>query len=332
MKKIGLFIILFTILTTARAQIKPVDSWTDGKYVTVNGAKLWVVIVGEGDPIIFIPGGPGGTHVGLRNFDPLSDGHHQLIYFDAFGRGKSDTAKNVSEYTLARDIDDIEGLRVALKLDKITVLGHSYGGVVAQGYAIKYPAHLSHLILADTFHSFVMWQENDDNSNREMKTNYPEVWEKLMKIRDEGAVSSDQLHQDIYGQVPYGFLYAYNPARFEYDPKDTANQIHKWYKKHGEYPNSNNTKLYYQMVGKDGDFIVGSDIGTFDYRKQLKDLKMPVLIVTGRFDRVAVPWMAIKFKDYCPQAQFVIFEHSGHNPQVEEPEKEFKIINDFLAK
>lgn len=332
MKKTALFVILFAIFSIAKAQYKPVDSWTDGKYVTVNGAKLWVVIVGEGDPIIFIPGGPGGAHLGLRSFDPLSDGHHQLIYFDAFGRGKSDTAKNASEYTLARDIEDIEGLRKALKLDKITVLGHSYGGVVAQGYAIKYPQHLSHLILADTFHSFVMWQENDDNSNHEIKTNYPEVWEQLMKIREEGAVSSDQIHQDIYGQVPYGFMYAYNPGKFVLDPRDTANQMLKWYRKHGGYPNSMNTKLYYQMVGKDGDFIVGSDIGTFDYRKQLKDLKMPVLIVTGRFDRVAVPWMAVKFKEYCPQAQFVMFEKSGHNPQVEEPEKEFKIINDFLAK
>jgi len=131
--------------------------------------------------------------------------------------------------------------------------------------------------------------------------------------------------------VPYGFLYAFNPARFIYDPKDTSDIV-KAYRKHGPYPNPNNTKLYYQMVGKDGDFIVGSDIGTFDYRKQLKDLKMPVLIETGRFDRVAVPWMAIKFKEYCPQAEFVMFEKSGHNPQVEEPEKDFKVINDFLAK
>src|SRR6202000_916641 len=155
------------------------------------------VTVGEGDPIIFIPGGPGSSHLGYRDFDPLAAAHHQLIYFDAFGRGKSDTAKNLSEYTLARDIEDIEGLRIALKLDKITVLGHSYGGVVAQGYAIKYPAHLSHLILADTFHSFVMWQENDDNSNREMKTNYPEIWEKLSELREQGAISSDIKHQDV---------------------------------------------------------------------------------------------------------------------------------------
>jgi proline iminopeptidase len=319
MKKLSLLAITLLFFTITNAQVKSVDSWTDGKYININGAKLWVVTVGEGDPIIFIAGGPGGTHVGLRSFDPLSLNHHQLIYFDAFGRGKSDTAKNVSEYTLERDIEDIEALRKALKLEKITVLGHSYGGVVAQGYAIKYPAHLSHLILADTFHSFVMWQENDDSSNREIKNGYPEVWAELMKARDQGVISSDPIHQEIYGKVPYGFLYAYNPDKFT---------------KRGSkpYPNPNNSKLYYQMVGKDGDFIVGSDIGTFDYRKQLKDLRMPVLIVTGRYDRVAVPWMAIKFKDYCPQAQFVMFEKSGHNPQIEEPEKEFKIINDFLGK
>jgi proline iminopeptidase len=201
---------------------------------------------------------------------------------------------------------------------KINILGHSYGGVVAQGYAIKYPQNVSHLILANTFHSYLMWQENDDNYNREIKTNYPEVWEELMKVRKQGAVSSDQIHQDIYSRVPYGFLYAYNPENF--------NNVGR-----KPYPNSNNTKLYYQMVGRDGDFLVGSDIGTFDFRKQLKDLKMPILIYAGRYDRVAVPWMEVQYKEYCPQAEFVMFEKSGHNPQVEEPEVLFNLLRKFLS-
>ena len=326
MKKI--FLVLLIVITgiTLNAQntndsTRLPDSWTDGQYVTVNGAKLWVVTVGKGDPLILIAGGPGGSHLGLRSFDSLAlKGHIQLIYFDALGRGKSDTAANVNEYTLERDIDDVEGLRQALHLGKISLLGHSYGGVVAQGYAVKYGQNLSHLILANTFHSFVMWQENDDNSNHEIKENYPEVWDSLMKIREQGYISSDSLHRVIYNKVPYGFLYAYNPARFE------GSGTRK------PYPNNFNSKVYYQMVGKDGDFIVGSDIGTFDYRKQLKDLKMPVLIIGGRYDRVAVPTMMIKFKEYCPQAQFVMFEHSGHNPQVEEPQKDFQVIREFLGK
>ena len=317
MKNFALALVLLVFGQLVYAQNFP-ESQTDGKYYEVNGAKLWTVSFGQGDPLFFIAGGPGGTHYGLRSFDSLST-TNTLVYFDGFGRGKSDTALDVKEYTLERDIEDLEGLRKAMGFGQINVLGHSYGGVVAQGYAIKYPENVKHLILANSFHSFIMWQENDDNCNHEIKTNYPEVWDTLMIIREQGAVSSDPIHQEIYGRVPYGFLYAYNPDNFVS-------------RRRKPYPNPFNAKLYYQMVGKDGDFIVGNDIGNFDYRKQLKDLKMPILIIAGRFDRVAVPWMMVKYKEYCPQAQFVMFERSGHNPQVEEPAKEFALIREFLGK
>ncbi len=317
MKKYFAIIILLLLSINLVAQSFP-DSHTDGEYYEVNGAKLWVVSFGEGDPLFLIAGGPGGSHYGLRSFDSLST-TNTLVYFDAFGRGKSDTASDVTEYTLERDIEDFEELRKVMGFEKINILGHSYGGVVAQGYAIKYSQNVSHLILANSFHSFLMWQANDDNCNHEIKTNYPEVWEELMEVRKKGAVSSDKVHYDIYSKVPYGFLYAYNPDKF-------VNRGRK------PYPNSLNRKLYYQMVGKDGDFIVGNDIGNFDFRKDLKNLEMPILIIAGRYDRVAVPKMMVQFKEYCPQAQFVMFEKSGHNPQVEEPEKEFAIIREFLSK
>src|SRR5450432_406197 len=320
------FTVLLFVSIAGFAQTFP-DSQTDGKYILVNGAKLWVVLVGKGDPLFIIPGGPGGAHIKYRRFDSLAD-NNMLVYFDAFGRGKSDTAKDAKEYTLDRDIEDLEGLRVGLQLDQINVLGHSYGGLVAQGYALRYPQHVKHLVLANTFHSFIMWQENDDNSNHEIKTNYPELWDSLMKIREMGSVSSDPAHQDLYGRVPYGFLYAYNPDNFRQrkivTPGQTTNSVQS------PYPNPFNSKLYYQMVGKDGDFIVGNDIGSFDFRSKLKNLKMPVLIYGGRFDRVAVPEMMIKYREYCPKARFEMFEYSGHNPQVEEPAKLFPLLQEFL--
>lgn len=202
--------------------------------------------------------------------------------------------------------------------ESINVLGHSYGCVVAQGFALKYPSSLKHLILVSPFHSHVMWQENDDNCNREIRTQYPEIWDSLMIIRKQGLVSSNPLHLSLYGRIPYTFLYACSPENYKniyFDP----------------YPNANNMKLYYQLTGKDGDFKVENDIGTFDYRDKLKNLKMPVLILAGRYDRVAVPSMMVKYKEYCPQAKFVMFERSGHNPYIEEPTETFNLIRDFIV-
>lgn len=289
-----------------------------GKFVTVSGARLWVESKGNGAPLFLISGGPGGAHTGMHSFDSLSK-YFTLVYVDYFGRGKSDTAADVTDYGIERDVDDLEGVRKELGYDKINVLGHSYGSVVAQLYALKYEKRVSHLIIANGFFSGEMWQENDDNSNHEIVTNYPEIWDSLMVLRKRGMVSSDPEFSDLYGQVPYGFLYAYNPEKFtrSLDPA---------------YPNRFNTKLYYQIVGKDGDFIVEGDMKKFDVTSKLKKLKMPVLILAGRYDRVAVPKMQVQYKKYCPQAQFVMFEKSGHNPQVEEPEKEFPIIREFLSR
>ncbi|MBA3706157.1 MAG: alpha/beta fold hydrolase [Bacteroidetes bacterium] len=295
------------------------DSYTppDGKFITVNGYKYWVETEGQGEPIFFIPGGPGNNHAYLHAYHPLKDSF-MLVYIDFLGRGKTDTAKTKNEYTVQHDVDDMEALRKALKFEKITVLGHSYGSLVAQAYAIKYPQNTKRLIIANGFHSGWMWQENCDNTNRCVKSGYPEVWEKLMKIRSEGAVSQDASHQDLYGKVPYGFLYCFNPTlRFSL-PKD--------------HPTTMNTALYYQMVGRDGDFIIGGDLANFDVRKQLINLQMPVLIMAGRYDRVSTPEMAMLYKKYCPQAELVMFERSGHNPQVEEPEKTMKIVKAFLKK
>jgi proline iminopeptidase len=320
MKKLlpGSLLLLFFFVTNFVTAQKFPSSMTDGQYYKVNGAKLWVVTLGTGEPLILIAGGPGDAHKYLRSFDSLSvKGNIQLIYFDAFGRGKSDTAKELKEYSLERDVEDIEGLRKAMNLNKVSLLGHSYGSLVAQGYAIKYGENVSHLIIANGFHSFVMWQEANYNYNHVIKENYPEVWKELMNYREQGGISSDSIHQNIYNQVPGGIFFDYNPNNFLHLSEQP-------------YPNTFNAKLYYQLVGKDGDFIVGNDIGNFDFRKELKELKMPTLIYGGRYDRIAMPSMMVKYKEYCPQAKFVMFERSGHNPQIEEPEKLFPIIVDFL--
>lgn len=93
-----------------------------------------------------------------------------------------------------------------------------------------------------------------------------------------------------------------------------------------------NPDVYYAMAGDDADFLVGGDIARLDFRMALKELKMPTLILSGRFERIVLPRFTIQYQQYMPQAKFVMFEKSGHIPFVEETNKTFEILREFLTK
>ncbi len=287
-----------------------------GQYVNVNGKNIWYETEGEGEPLLLIPGGPGNSHTYFHPWFSALAKNFKIIYYDAFGRGKSERAKSSEEYTFKHDVEEVEGLRKALGFQKWNVLGHSYGGMVAQQYAISYPNSVNKLILMSTFYSGEMWQANDNSSNHEIKNQFPEVWEKIMKLRNEGKSSSSREHINTYN-VPSGLLYFYDASNAYKVSRDSLIM---------------NTDVYYQIAGKDADFLISGDIGPLDFREQLKNLKMPILILEGRFDRISIPRFSIKYKTYAPQAEFVMFEKSGHDPFIEEPEKTFKTIKEFLVK
>lgn len=308
-------ILLLVLGNTCLGQSFP-NSNTDGKYYTVNGAKIWTVTVGKGTPLFIIPGGPGNSHITYRAFDSLYQSC-MVVYFDPFGTGKSDTAKKIQEYSLRRSIDDVEGLRIAMGFSTINILGHSFGTVVAQGYAIKYPTHISHLMLSLPIHSSDMWRQN--NLNKEIEIYFPEVWDSIMKLRQQGRLSNDSLYEAIRSNVPLSFKFRYNPEGLS----RTVNI---------PYPNKNNSQLALQMAGPDGDFNMTGDLSSFDFRKDLKNLTIPILIMAGRYDKIAPPKWTIQYKQFCPRCEFVFFEKSGHTIFREEPEKTFKLIREFLKK
>lgn len=288
----------------------PVVKHPPGAFIEVNGAKLWYESEGTGAPLVLIAGGPGAPHNVFHPFFSVLAEHDRVIYFDAFGRGKSDRAKSPREYSFDRDVNDIEGLRKALGLGKIALLGFSYGGMVAQAYALTYPDVVSKLILADTCYSAEMWQENNDNSNYELQNQFPETWAKVQQLRSMGLHSSAKEHRKAY-DIPPGLLYFHDASIAEKSPKELF-EI--------------NSDVYYAIVGDDGDFLTGGDIAKLDFRTRLKDLPMPVLVLAGRYDRVAFPRFSLQFKTYAPRAQFVMFEQSGHFTFMEEPDAFFAVV------
>jgi proline iminopeptidase len=101
-------------------------------------------------PVAFvIHGGPGGDHSGFKApFAPLTSAM-QLVYFDHRGQGRSATG-DADRYNLDENVEDMEALRRHLGLGPIVSIGTSYGGMVAQAHAARYPEAVSKLILCVT--------------------------------------------------------------------------------------------------------------------------------------------------------------------------------------
>jgi len=115
--------------------------------IPVNGAELYAREIGEGPAVIILHGGPDFDHTYLLpELDQLAD-HYRLIYYDQRGRGRSAVHVQPEDVTLASDLDDLDNIRQYFHIDKVVLLGHSWGTVLALEYALRYPQHVSRLIL-----------------------------------------------------------------------------------------------------------------------------------------------------------------------------------------
>lgn len=308
---------VFLVTACNNAQQDPaIFEHFESKFYDIDGYKINVEMKGSGDPIFFLPGGPGNSHDYMQgNFGQYYK-TNTVVFFDWLGRGKSDDAKDPSEYSVENDVGMIEKLRVLLKFEKIALVGHSYGTVPAQAYAIKYPDNVAKMILINGFHSGTMWQANCDSYNHYTKTHFPEKWQKVDSLRALGYVSSDKELASVYGSFPTKYIYYHNTKLTQNTPKT----------EHRGWAND----VYVAIIGRDGDFDVSGSMIHQDYRKELKNIKAKTLIVAGRYDGVSTPEFAVQYKTFMPQAQFEMFENSGHNPYLEESEKFYKIFNTFL--
>src|SRR4026209_3032326 len=107
-------------------------------YAPVKNGELFYREVGHGRPIIVLHGGPDFDHTYLLpDLDRLSDSY-RLIYYDQRGRGKSAPETPPEDVTIATEVEDLESLRKHLQLASVAILGHSWGGVLAMQYAIRY--------------------------------------------------------------------------------------------------------------------------------------------------------------------------------------------------
>lgn len=125
----------------------------DQIFVTSDSIKLAVKVAGKGPVCIYLHGGPGQDFLSFEKMGGAGlEKCLTMVYLDQRGSGYSQDAKN---YSLERVVQDIEELRIKLGVEKIYLLSHSFGGILAINYALKYPERLTGIIMANTIAHFM---------------------------------------------------------------------------------------------------------------------------------------------------------------------------------
>ena len=290
-------------------------------FVDANGVLIYFTIVGKGAPLLVVHGGPGASHdYFLPYLLPLAR-TNKVIFIDERGSGRSERLQDASKYTVENMVEDVEAVRLALGLGKINLLGHSYGGVLAQAYALKYQKNLTHLILGSTFASTAAM---NDVLAREKQAMEPEARQKLQSLEDAGLFGKGKpweknRYPNDYAVLAWGdgyfpFLYRNHPDP-NYDPA-AGNTKNSW-------------DLYREMWGSHGEFVIDGNLKSVEYTDRLSSIHVPTLVMCGDHDE-SDPSLSHTMHDKIAGSKLVILPKSGHMTFVDQPDMFIQTVNSFL--
>jgi proline iminopeptidase len=289
-------------------------------FVDANGVLIYYEAFGRGEPLVILHGGPGASHdYFLPYLLPLAR-NNRLIFIDERGSGRSQKIEKTSDYTTEKMVEDVEAVRKELKLGKISLLGHSCGGVLAQAYALTYQENLSHLILCSTFHSTKKMNEVLKNIKVKMA---PELRMRIEKMEKEGLYGHGKDYEKnrytseymiaAWGEGYFPYLYQNHPDP-NYDP--VANGNMSW-------------DVYREMWGSNGEYVIDGNLASVEYGDRLSTIKVPTLITAGNNDECD-PSLSREMNEKIAGSKLVIFPKSGHMTFVDQPTLFISTINEFL--
>lgn len=290
-------------------------------FVDAHGVLIYYLSLGNGSPLVVVHGGPGAEHsYFLPYLLPLARGH-RLIFIDERGSGRSQRLQDSSQYTVEAMVEDVEDVRQALNLGKISLLGHSYGGVLAEAYALKYQQNLTHLILNSTFPSTRQMNEVLAREKAQMPA---DKLKRLNELEQAGLFGKGQVWEHgrypaEYGNLAWGpgyfpFLYGARPDS-TYDPASGA---------------PTNWELYREMWGSHGEFIIDGNLKSVEYVDRLSTIHVPTLVMAGDHDECD-PSLSKEMHEKIAGSELVILPNSGHMNFVDQPDLWEKAVEGFLS-
>ncbi len=301
-------------------EIPHADRWCDRLELTkhridVGDAELYVEEEGKGTPLVLINGGPGGTHHYFHPWFSQARKYARIIYYDQRGCGLSDYNPGKEGYSVHQAVEDLDGIRTALNIDRWIVLGYSYGGFLAQFYTVNHPENVAGLILLGASPGMHV----DTGTSRQRQFMSDEERERLKEIRQQLQQLSEEkdLPRELYMQILLynNFLNGDWKRQHFYKPSpERLSQI----------------ALYEWVQDVDFNGIMNRSMGRIDLKGAFEGNPIPTLIMEGKWD---LTWGEKKpeiLKGNHPNAQMVMFDNAGHGIYDEEPDKFFAVLKDFI--
>jgi len=268
--------------------------WTPGlDYGTFdsNGLRLLYETQGTGDDVVIVVhGGAGLPH---EYFHPMLynlSRYAKLVFFDRRADMLSEKAHGAA--SIAEQADDIDALRKTLGLERVSLLGHSFGATIALNYALRHPENVKRLILV----SAAAVVENPYEGEKRILQTLSKVEMAAYRSGEDGkgaASPCDRVRMRYAVLYPH-FFYKLIPYDF----------------KRGYYT------VYFDSLSKKE--ALGGDPTGLDVRGQLSQVTAPVLVVSGKHDLMTTPDQSSELASGLPKSRLVVMEHSGHFPFFEE--------------
>lgn len=235
-----------------------------------------------------------------NTFGPLTD-TYRLISYDQRGNGESDGGE---PYSHEQFVADLEALRQELDLGKMILLGGSYGGYIALEYALRHQDNLHALILRDTAANN---RYKDTSMQRALESDFPMDKGRLERLF-AGRVESNKDFSESFKMIQPLYNVTYDPAK---DAERLA-QIPFRFETHN--------------------YAFSRNQANFDITETLREVQTPTLITVGRHDWITPLEASEELAEVLPNSELVVFENSGHSPQLEEAERYLNVVRDFLSR
>ena len=278
-------------------------------YVDFRGYRTWYRFVGDLNtaktPLLALHGGPGSTHNYFAPLERLGSARPVVLY-DQIGCGKSDRPVDI-EWSLDVFREEVAALRDQLGLERIHLLGTSWGGMLAQEHVLAGAAGIVSLVLSSTLASIDQWAEEQLRLRRELPAEVVEVMD-----RHEQAGTYDDPE---YGQA----MDVCFDRHFYRGPKPRA-ELEQMAKGRA-------TDVYRAMQGPNEWTTTGALRG-WDIRDRLREIDVPTLVIRGRYDMCTEP-IAATLVEGIPGAREVVLEDSSHTPVLEETDRYLEVVSTF---